>query len=352
MAKKDYYEILGISKNASAEEIKKAFRHLARKYHPDVNQGNKEAEEKFKEVNGAFQILSNPEKRAQYDQFGTNAFSQEDMAGFRNFSFSFDDLFRDFGFGDIFDILGNRRRGYNEEYEEGADLRYDLEINLEDAFYGVKKVIEIPISETCKKCRGAGAEEEFLKECDNCGGTGELRNIRRQGFSQFISISSCRKCHGTGKIATKLCDKCKGKGIAEKIEKIEIKIPKGINNGQYLRIAGKGAPGKNAPSGDLYVVVHTKGHHIFERDEENLLMDKKISLILAILGGGIEIQGIERKIKLKIPTGTQSQTTFRIGGQGMPFLNSNKKGDLFVKIIVEIPRLEKEKGKILRSLLE
>jgi molecular chaperone DnaJ len=350
---KDYYKILGVDKNSSQDEIKKAFRQLARKYHPDLNPGNKEAEEKFKEINEAFQILNNPEKKAQYDRFGTDAFRPEDLRGFRDFRFNFDDLFSDFGFGDIFNIFNHgRMRNEREDYEEGADLRYDLEITLEDAFYGIKKIIEIPVSETCKKCKGAGAEQEFLKECDLCKGTGEIRMSRKQGFTQFISISACNKCHGTGKIATKLCDNCKGKGVIESIQKIEVKIPKGINHSQYLRVSGKGEPGRNAPPGDLYVVIYIKEHPVFKRDEENLEMEKSIDLITALSGEKIYIECIDKKIKLKIPAGTQSHTVFRLKGEGMPFLNSNKRGDLFVKIIVEIPKLDHEKLKTIKKFLE
>src|SRR3989344_8571872 len=292
MGEKNYYKILGVPKEASQEEIKKAFRQLAKKYHPDVNQGNKESEEKFKEINEAFQLLGNPDKKQQYDQYGSSAFSQEDLRGFRNFRFNFDDLFSDFGFRDIFDIFNHGRRKEYEDYEEGADLRYDLEISLEEAFHGIKKTIEIPVNEICKKCKGLGAEEKYLKECDKCKGAGKIRIVRRQGFTQFVSVSPCDKCHGTGKIASKYCDVCKGKRTIEKIQKIDIKIPRGIDNGQYLKIEGKGELGKNAPSGDLYIVIHVKKHPIFKREEENLFLDKKINLSTSIFGGNIEIKGI------------------------------------------------------------
>ncbi len=353
MAEKDYYKILGVSKEASQEEIKKAFRQLARKYHPDVNQGNKEAEEKFKEINEAYQVLGNEQKKAQYDQYGSSAFSSEDIAGFRSQRFNFDDLFGDFGFGDIFDIFNHGRRNRNyEDYEEGADLRYDLEISLEEAFTGIKKTIEIPIHEVCKKCNGLGAEEKNLKECDKCHGTGEIRIARRQGFTQFVSVSPCDKCHGAGKIASKYCEVCKGKGELEKIQKIEIKIPKGINHGQYLRIEGKGELGRNAPSGDLYIVIHIKKHPVFQREEENLFLDKKIDLTTAIFGGKIEIQGIDKKIKLKIPPATQSHTPFRLESHGMPFVNSRERGDLFVRVIVDIPKVSSDKEKAFKKFFE
>lgn len=346
MANKDYYKVLGITKEASQEEIKKAFRQLARKYHPDI--AGKESEEKFKEINEAFQVLSNPQKRAQYDQFGSSAFTQEDFSDFR--WPNFDELFRDFGLGDIFDIFNHRRGGV--DYEEGADLRYDLEITLEEAVSGIKKTIEIPIHEICKKCNGQGAEEKYLKKCDKCHGTGEIRISRRQGFTQFISVAHCDKCHGAGKIATKYCDACKGKGEIENIQKIEIKIPKGINHGQYLRVEGKGELGRNAPSGDLYVVIHIKKHQVFKREEENLFLDKKIDLTTAIFGSDIEIQGIDKKIKLKIPAGTQSHASFRLEGQGMPFLNSRERGDLFIRVIVNIPKLDSDKEKFFRKIID
>lgn len=345
MAEKDYYKILGVSRDASQEEIKKAFRQLARKYHPDVNK-EKGAEEKFKEINEAFQVLGNPEKRKQYDRYGSSAFSAEDIAEFRNFHFNFEDLFSDFD--DIFDIFSEFSSKRDSKNYEEVNLRYDLEISLEDAFFGAKKIIEIPIYEICKKCEGMGAEKKYFKECDKCYGTGELRMVKKRGFAQFISIISCDKCHGTGKNATKICDVCKGKGEIEKLKKIEIKIPRGANQGQYLRI--RELLGKGGSSKDLYVMIHIKKHPIFKREEENLFLDKKIDLITAIFGGEIEIQGIDKKIKLKIPPGTQSHTHFRLEGQGMPFINSDKRGDLFVRIIVDIPKLSSDKEKLFRKL--
>ncbi len=352
MAEKDYYKILGIEKNASQEEIKKAFRQFARKYHPDVNQGNKDAEEKFKEINEAFQVLGDEKKKVQYDNLGSSAFSSQEKNGFYSQRPDFEDLFSDFGFGDIFNIFNKGRYNKTEDYLEGADLRYDLEITLEEAFYGVKKTFEIPIHEICNKCKGLGAEEKYLKECDKCDGSGKIKILRRQGFTQFVSLSRCDKCNGHGKIATKYCDNCKGKGKIEKNQMIEIKIPKGVNSGQYMRIEGKGELGRNAPSGDLYVVIHIKPHPEFKREDENLFLDKRIDLITAIFGGSIEIQGIDKKIKLNIHSGTESHTTLRLAKQGMTFIDSKKRGDLFVRIIVDIPKLNKDKEKIFKNLFE
>jgi len=225
MTKKDYYQILGVDKNASQEEIKKAFRQLARKYHPDV--AGKESEEKFKEINEAFQVLSDPQKRAQYDQFGSAAFRPEDF----NFRWpSFDELFRDFGFGDIFDVFSGFRERTRDR-EAGADLRYDLEITLEDAFHGITEKIDIPTFVACKTCNGTGAKQGYLKDCPNCGGTGEVRRIQRSAFAQIVNITTCNKCNGSGQIIEKPCEDCKGAGRIKKIKKIEVKIPIGVDNG-------------------------------------------------------------------------------------------------------------------------
>jgi len=352
MAGKNYYKILGIEKNASQEEIKKAFRQFARKYHPDVNQGNKDAEEKFKEINEAFQVLGNEKKKVQYDNLGSSAFSSQEMNGFSGQRPDFEDLFSDFGFGDIFDIFNRKRNNEREDYLEGADLRYNIEITLEEAFYGVKKTFEIPIHETCNKCKGVGAEEKYLRVCDKCNGAGKIKILRKQGFTQFVSVGLCDKCNGHGKIATKSCDNCKGRGKTEKNQNIEIKIPKGVISGQYLRMEGKGELGKNAPSGDLYIVIHIKPHSEFKREDENLFLDKKIDLSTAIFGGTLEIKGIDKKIKLKIPAGTQSQAYFKLKKQGMPILESKKRGDLFVRININIPTLDKNKEKSFKKLFE
>ncbi len=350
MAEKDYYKILGLDKNASQEEIKKAFKQLARKYHPDLNPNDKNAEEKFKEINEAFQVLSNPEKKEKYDKYGDSAFSEEDLSQFRNFNFDFEDLFKDFGFGDIFNIFGRGERGYESDYQEGEDIRYDLNISLKDAFLGVKKTIKIKVKERCEECNGTGGKES--KTCDKCNGKGKIRTVKRNGFAQFVSVSKCDKCNGKGFIITKRCDKCNGKGFIEEEQELEIKIPRGVNNLQYLRVQGKGGMGINAPNGDLYVVIHIKNDTEFKREEENLFIEKKIDLLTAILGGTIEISGIDKDLKLKIPPATQSHTVFRLKNQGMPVLNSSQRGDLFVKVIVEIPRVGKLKEKKIKEALK
>ena len=332
MAKKDYYELLGLSKNASQDEIKKAFRNLAKKYHPDINK-DKNAEEKFKEINEAFQVLSDSQKRSQYDQFGHAAFRPEDSQGFRDFNF--EDLFRNFGFEDIFEgfsgFEGKSRK------RKGQDMRYDLEISLEEAFNGLAKKIEVENFVKCEKCNGTGSKHGHTKKCDECDGKGEVRRIQRIAFAQIVNIVTCRKCHGEGIISTKDCDNCDGEGKVAKLKKIEIKIPGGIENEQYLRIHEEGYLSEHNIPGDLYVVVHIKDHEIFERNKENLYCKSIIDLGTAIFGGEIEVPTITGKAKLKIPSGTQSHTIFRLKGQGMHHLDSNKRGDQLVNVIVEIP---------------
>jgi len=337
MAKKDYYGILGINKNASQDEIKKAFRNLAKKYHPDINK-EKDAEAKFKEANEAFQVLSDQQKRNQYDQFGHADFNGQDFS--RSYSsgqgFNFEDIFKGFGFDDLFGGFNRRER------EEERSFRVDLEINLEDAFNGLKKNIDVPLSIKCENCKGTGAKPGFLKECSGCQGTGEARNIRRTPFGQIVTVSTCDDCGGTGKIISKPCEKCDGEGRIKKNKKVEADIPKGVDNEQYLRI--------NIEDSILYVFVFIKKHDIFERDNNDLFCKTTIDLGTAILGGEVEIPTINGKAKLKIPSGTQSPTVFRLKGQGMHELNSNRRGDQLVKVVVEIPeKLNKKQESLIRE---
>ncbi|MEM4662553.1 MAG: molecular chaperone DnaJ [Candidatus Diapherotrites archaeon] len=362
MPKKDYYEILGVSRDASDEEIKRAFRQLARKYHPDVNPGNKEAEEKFKEINEAYQVLSDPQKRAQYDQFGESAFRPEDFANYR--WPDFEELLKDFGFGDIFDTFsgfadfdfGHFKENYGRSRpRRGADILYEIEISLEEAFSGTKKIIEVPSIQNCEDCHGTGAEGGALKKCEECNGTGEIRQYRRHGFVQFTSITTCKKCGGSGKVYEKKCKKCNGSGFVKRKKKIDVKIPKGINNGQHLRIAGEGEPGINGgPNGDLYLKVNIRKHDFFERKGADLFCDKKIDLLTAILGGKVNLKALDGEVTINVPPGTQSNTKLRLKGMGMPYLNSDKRGDLLVNVIVEIPTKlsEKQKALLKEALLE
>ncbi len=334
MAAGDYYEILGVKRDASADDLKKAFRHLARKYHPDLNKGSKEAEEKFKEINEAYQVLSDPKKKAQYDQGGHVEFRPGDSAGYT--PPSYDDLFRDFGLGDIFDAYsGGSRRARRRA---GADLRYDLEISLTDAFYGTKNTVSVPHQFECPTCHGTGAQPGSVTQCPTCRGSGEVRSPRTSGGRTMTSIAPCPDCGGSGRIIGNPCTSCHGRGIQQRNRQIEITIPRGVEDGQFLRIAGEGEPGENqGPPGDLYAVVHVKKHDVFERQGADLSTNAVIGLHTALLGGEISVPTLTGSALLKIPRGTQSHTLFRLRGQGMPFMNADNRGDLLVKIIVKIP---------------
>jgi molecular chaperone DnaJ len=349
MAKRDYYEVLGVPREAPEEDIKKAFRQLARKFHPDLNPGNKESEEKFKEVNEAFQVLSDPQKKAQYDQFGHAAFRPEDFQGFR--SANFEDLFRDFGFGDIFNVFGGGGGPRSRGPRPGADLRYDLEISFEEAFRGVKKTIEVPHSVACPTCHGTGAKPGTLKTCPKCGGSGQVRQMRRSPFGQMVQISTCPQCAGSGRISGEPCETCHGEGTLRKVAKIEITVPRGIDDGQYLRVGGEGEAGeRGGQPGDLYVVVHVAPHPVFERHGKDLFCKTTIDLATAVLGGEVQVPTMTGKAALKIPAGTQSHTVFRLKGQGMPGLNSDRRGDQHVKVVVHIPeKVTKKQKELLRE---
>lgn len=355
MSKKDYYELLGVDRNATQEDIKKAFRHMARKYHPDVNPDNKDAEDRFKEINEAFEVLKDPEKRSAYDQFGEagiEGMGSEQSQG-RGFG-SFDDLFRDFGFGDIFNVFGGmgggrRRRGGPEP---GADLRYDLEITLKDSYDGFNTKIKVPRTEQCSECDGSGAKKGTDPEkCPECGGSGEIRHIRRMGFMQTVNITHCDRCNGKGTIISKPCTKCKGSGKESKIRTVEVKIPPGVEDGQYLRLAGQGEAGDNGGyPGDLYVIIKVKEHPVFERHGNDIFCKTTLSIIKAILGGTLSVPTIKGNVELKIPPGTQSHTVFRLKGQGMPDVRRRRKGDQLVKVVIDVPRkLSKEQTRLIEE---
>jgi molecular chaperone DnaJ len=349
MTKTDYYEILGVKRDVSADDLKKAFRQKARKYHPDLNKGSKDAEEKFKEVNEAYQVLSDPQKKAQYDQVGHAEFKPGDSASYK--TPSYDDLFRDFGLGDIFDAFsaGSRRR----RQRAGADLRYDITITLEDAFYGTKNTVTVPHDFECSVCHGSGAEPGYLRECPACHGTGEIRHPQMMGNRQVMNIAQCPECGGTGKRIEKACKICHGKGMQQKARRIDVTIPRGVDDGQFLRIPGEGEPGENnGPPGDLYVVVHVKPHDRFERVGSDLNTTAAIGLATALFGGEITLPTLTSSALLKIPRGTQSHTLFRLRGQGMPSRSSDIRGDLLVKVIVQIPtRLSRNQEDLIKEAL-
>jgi len=344
MSEKSYYEILGVSKSASDDEIKSAYRKLAVKYHPDKNKGNKEAEEKFKEATEAYEVLRDSKKRTAYDQFGKAGVSGG-SAGFGAGAYTdFSDIFGDFGdiFGDFFG--GGGRGSRRGQSNRGSDLRYNLEINLEDACLGKEIKIDIPRLETCGDCGGSGAAKGSSPTvCPDCGGSGQIRRI--QGF--FSVTTTCPRCNGKGKIITNPCKTCKGEGLVEKRRTINIKIPPGVESGSRLKVSGEGEAGPNGgPHGDLYVVTHIKKHQQFERQGSDLIVQKSISLAMACLGGKIEVPSIDGKtIELNIPEGTESGQVFRMKGHGVPYLGAYGKGDQHVVIRVEIPKKLSKKQK-------
>lgn len=351
MAKRDYYEVLGVSREATEDEIKKAYRKLARKYHPDVNKEDKDAAEKFKEINEAYEVLKDPEKRARYDQFGhagvgQGGFDAGDFGGFGGFG-----GFGDFGsdiFDDIFDIFGgsfgrSRRRGPTR----GADIRYDLEITLEEAAFGAEKEVEIFRMESCKNCNGTGAKPGTMpKTCPSCGGRGQVRRVQNLGPMQFTNVTTCTNCGGRGTIIEEPCPKCHGRGQSKVGRKIKIKVPAGVDTGSQLRMSGEGEPGElGGPPGDLYVVIRVKPHKLFVRQGDDLIYQAPISFVQATLGDEIDVPTLEEKVKLKIPEGTQPGTRFRLRSKGIPHLRGYGRGDLIVQVEVVIPKKLNDKQK-------
>ena len=342
MSKTDYYETLGVNKGASADEIKKSFRKLAMQYHPDRNPNNKEAEAKFKEINEAYEILKDDQKRAAYDRFGHQAFSGG-AGGGNPFGagFGFDFSSGSGGFADIFsevfsEFMGGGRSRRQSYAQRGQDIRYNMSISLEEAFSGIEKEITLPSSETCEKCNGHGTKDgKEAPICNHCGGSGKVR--MQQGF--FVVEQNCPHCKGNGRLVKDACPECKGKGFINKQKTIKVKIPAGIEDETRVRIVGAGEAGiRGGENGDLYVFVSIKQHKLYERDGANLYTRIPISMCCAALGGKVEIPSIDgSKIELKIDAGAQSDQVVKVKGQGMTFVRSEKRGDLFVKLRVETP---------------
>ncbi len=349
---KDYYKILGVSENASKEDIKKAYKRLAKKYHPDLNKTEPDAAERFKEINEAASVLGDEKKRAQYDRFGST--SEGFGGGSQGFDFS-DFGFSDFGFDfeDIFDTFFSRGFGRQSRGpRRGADLRYELEITLEEAAFGTKKNIVVPRMEKCEECKGTGAlSDSDIAVCDKCNGRGRIQNIKRTPFGIFSTTTACPKCHGEGKIIKNPCPKCNGTGLVHHDRKIEIRIPEGVDDGNELRIAGGGEAGaKNGSPGDLYVVINVKPHDMFQRKNNDIHIDVPISFAQAALGDEIEVPTLKGRAKLKIPAGTQTNTIFRMKGKGIPNLHGYGTGSENVKVIVETPtNLTKKQKELLRE---
>tara|TARA_Y100000590_G_scaffold426696_1_gene536082 strand:- start:324 stop:1466 length:1143 start_codon:yes stop_codon:yes gene_type:complete len=354
MAKRDYYEVLGVIKSASSDEIKKAYRKLALKYHPDRNKNDKSAEAKFKEASEAYHVLSDKERRTNYDQFGHAAFEgSAGKGGFSNFDFSgaFSDIFGSDIFDDFFEGFGGaggRRRRRSSDFR-GTDLRYDLSISLEDAYSGKKQEINFSSSDRCERCSGYGAEPGSKPtSCSMCGGQGTVRSS--QGF--FTIQQTCPECTGLGEQISSPCKECKGIGKKQTRKKIYTNIPKGVDDGTRIRLSGKGEAGiKGSGNGDLYIFVSVEPHNIFKRSEENLFFEFPISLTDATLGSNVEVPTIDGgKAKVKIPPGTQNGKQFRLKGKGMPMMRSKNYGDLYIRAYTEIPvGLTKEQKNLLEE---
>ena len=353
---KDYYRILGVEKNATKEEIKKAYKNLAKKYHPDLNKGEGSAE-KFKEISEAAAVLADDEKRSQYDRHGTTAdqFGQ----GFQGFDFS--DFMSDtgnagFDFDSIFEsFFGGSPFRSRRSPSRGADLRYDLEMSLDESYKGTTKNITIPRLEKCEKCSGMGAENKGdITNCPDCNGSGIQRRTQRTPFGILATTMTCRKCHGNGSYIKNPCSECNGKGIVRKTRKIEIKIPAGAEEGTNLRIKGEGEAGeKGTETGDLYVVIHMREHDVFERHGDDIYVKIDIPFAIAALGGEVEVPTLDGKAKLKIPAGTQNNTVFRMKGKGIPYLHGYGQGNENVEVIVEVPKkLTKKQKELLKEFAE
>lgn len=343
MAKRDFYEILGVAKGASEEEIKKSYRKLAMKFHPDRNPDNKEAEEKFKEVKEAYEMLNNPEKREAYDRYG-HAGVDPNMGGggFGGGAGGFGDAFGDI-FGDIFGGGRGGRSGGGPQVYRGADLRYNLEITLEQAANGFDTTIRVPSWDKCDTCHGSGAKPGTQPvTCTTCAGHGQVR--MQQGF--FSIQQTCPKCHGSGKMIPEPCAACSGAGRIKRNKTLEVKIPAGIDNGMRIRSTGNGEPGTNGgPSGDLYVEIHIKPHAVFQREGDDLHCEMPISFSKAALGGEIEVPTLTGKVSFTVPEGTQTGKTFRLKGKGIKGVRSGYAGDLFCHMVVETPVKLTEKQK-------
>lgn len=323
-----------VDKNASTDDIKKAYRNLAKKYHPDLNPDNEEAEQRFKEATTAYEILGDDEKRSRYDRFGhAGVDPQAGSQGYGGFGDIFDDIFDIFGGG------FSSGRGRKPGPTRGSDLRYDMTIEFEEAVFGVEKEIKVSKEETCSTCEGSGAKAGTHKDtCSKCNGSGEVKYAQQSPFGQFVRVGSCDQCQGTGEIIKEKCQTCGGQGTEYKTKRINIKVPAGVNNDSIISIRGEGEPGqRGGPQGDLYIYINIRPHKIFNREGNNIYLDIDISYVEAALGGKIQVPTLEGKEKFTIPEGTQTGTQFKLKNQGVPNLRGSGKGDLYFKVNVEVP---------------
>ena len=363
--KRDYYEVLGVSKSADAKEIKKAYRKLAMKYHPDKNPGNKEAEEKFKEINEAYEVLSDEEKRSTYDRFGHDGLNNQGGfgggqgfgggfggGGFGGFEDIFGDIFGSGGFGGGFGGGGSsRRRGPRR----GADIKQSVTITFEEAAFGKKLKVKLNRSEECEECHGSGAKAGTSKKtCPTCHGTGQVQSVQRTPFGNIATQRTCSTCNGEGEINENPCPKCHGKGSIRKSKTIEVDIPAGIDDGQMIKLSGQGEIGeKGGPRGDLYIIVNVQRHPIFTRDGYDVYIEMPITFVQAALGDKLEVPTLDGKVSYSLPEGTQTGTVFRLREKGIPKLRSNSRGDQYVKVIIDTPKkLNDEQKELLRKFGE
>jgi molecular chaperone DnaJ len=347
-ATRDFYEVLGLSRGAGGEEIKKAYRKLARQYHPDVNGGDPEATERFKEISRAYETLSDPDKRARYDRYGPDAVNGGGGPG--------DAGFGGFGpFSDIFDVFfggGGRDAGRDQGPERGPDLRVDLELTLEEVLAGAHKTIPVTRLETCEECAGSGAKSGTKPQpCAACAGSGYLRTARQTLFGTVSQVGECYRCHGRGQIVAEPCARCQGNGLEKKTRRIEVDVPAGAEEGNRLRMTGQGAAGPwGGPSGDLYVFLHVKPHKVFRRQGRDLAMETEISFARAALGGEVEVPTLEGVEKIRLPEGVQPGDVFRLRGKGLPELGRGLRGDQHVVVRVRTPNKLNERQR--KALLE
>ena len=357
--KRDYYDVLGVDKSADATAIKKAYRKLAMKYHPDKNPGDKEAEEKFKEINEAYEVLSDETKRINYDQFGHEGVNGQGFGGAGGFGGQgfggFDDIFGDI-FGDMFGggfSGGSRQRRRGPE--RGADIKQRVNISFEEAAFGKKVQVKINRSEECDQCHGSGAKPGTSKKtCPTCHGSGQVQSVQRTPFGNIASTRTCSTCNGEGEVIDSPCSKCHGKGSIRKTKTIEVDIPAGIDNGQMIKLGGQGELGtRGGPRGDLYIEVNVQSHPLFTRDGYDVYLEMPITFAQATLGDKIQVPTLDGKVEYEVPEGTQTGTVFRLREKGIPKLRSNSRGDQYVKVIIDTPKkLNDEQKELLRKFDE
>lgn len=343
VTKRDYYDVLGVARSASEVEIKRAFRNLARKYHPDVNKDS-DAEARFKEISEAYEVLSDPQKRSMYDRYGHSG-GQGGFEGFTDFG----------GFADIFESFfggGSRRSGHRGP-QRGSDLRYDLRITFEEAVFGTEKDIEIPVMKACPECSGTGAEPgSGASTCPRCQGSGELRRVQQSVFGQFVSVVMCDACGGEGRVIGTPCSNCRGQGRVQGTKRLTVRVPAGVDRGQQIRLTGEGEAGPKAgPPGDLYVVLDVQDSSVFTRDGYDIYFELPLNVAQAALGDEVSVPTLEAEEELKIPAGTQHGRTFRFRGKGVPHLRSSARGDMYVVARVEVPsKLTKRQRELFKEL--